>query len=112
MVRAAAVVAALAVGALALGGCGYGGSLAQREVVVIFGAGATQAEHVAAQRNCSGFPEASPEPIAPSQYASTNANNVRFRVDGASDAQLAALYGCLQKQKGVIGVNIPDTTGF
>lgn len=78
----------------------------------MFGPGATQAEHVAARDHCLGFPNAVAEPMTPSKYLSTDINNVRFRVDKASDAQLAALYSCLEKQKGVIGVNMPDTTDY
>jgi hypothetical protein len=86
-------------------------SLSQREVVVVFGQDSTPAQHRAARDACSGFENASPEPLpTSSRYASERLSDVRFRVDKASDGQINDLYTCLRKQPGVVGVNIPDTT--
>jgi len=80
-----------------------------REAVAVFNPTATQAEHQAALAACAhASPNASPEPMVVSRYAATNLDNVRFRIDRASDADLQRLEACLGRQPGVIGVNIPE----
>ena len=108
-VRAASAVVLLGVVGLSATGCGaYGAALRQREAVVYFANDATLAQHEAARTACTGYPNATPEPVPSSRYKSDQVADVRFRIDNASDADLAKLFGCLQKQPGVIGVNIPD----
>lgn len=109
--RLAALGVAAAAASLALGGCGHlGANLARREVVVHFDPAAPQAQHDAARSACTGLPGASAEPRPTSTLPSVRAADVRFRVDSASDAQLAALYRCLARQPGVVGVDIPDAS--
>ena len=98
--------------AASLAGCNNA-NLSRRELVVHFDQSATAAEHDAARTACAtAAPHASPEP-APS--ASTRgvspAYDVRFRVDHASDRDLNQLSQCLRKQRGVVGIDIPDAGG-
>ena len=74
----------------------------KRELTVVFSSTATQAEHAAALRACTGVaPHTSPEPIPTDpRYDSSN---VRFRIDSANDHDIAVLEGCLNKQPGVLG---------
>ena len=87
---------------------GCNASLSKREIVVHFSSSASAADHEAAREACAtATPKASPEPIVHNQYATTHITDVRFRVDKANDHDLAQLYKCLAKQKGVIGVSDP-----
>jgi hypothetical protein len=111
-VRTPPLVAGLVV-ALALGGasgCGQvGENITKREVVVHFGPDAPRAQHVAARQACAGLPHTSPEPMPTGTLRlSQRVTDVRFRVDDANDRELLALYNCLQKQPGVVGVDIPS----
>lgn len=97
------VVACLAV-LLAVGAAAGCKNAYRRELVVIFAASATPAQHAAALKACTGVaPNTSPEPLVHSSYASSRAYDVRFRIDHADDRDLAKLQSCLAKQPGVVG---------
>ena len=96
----------------ALSGCNKA-AFNRRELVVHFAATATPAQHDDARSACAdAAPHASPEP-APSATAAqaAPANDVRFRVDGASDRDINQLLQCLRKQQGVVGFELPDADG-
>ncbi len=109
--RAASLVL---VGATRLGGltgCKYSAALSKREVVVLFKPGATQAEHRLILASCSNVTNAIPEPMGNGKLVSELASNVRFRVDHASDAELAQLTECFtepQFNSFVQSYDIPD----
>ena len=96
-------VAAVVVAWLLLSGCNG----AKRELTVVFAAGTTADQRAAASRACAGAaPHTSPEPIpTPSgtRGIERSGSLVRFRIDSASDHDLARLEDCLQKQPGVKG---------
>jgi hypothetical protein len=74
----------------------------KRELVVMFSGASTAAQHLTARGNCTGVAaHTTPEPLA----ASTGRGNpdVRFRIDKASDKDIATLEACLQRQPGVSG---------
>lgn len=95
----------MAVAFALLAGCG--GNVRFREVVVTFDRTAGEAARARVLQACAGVPHTSPEPRPSSALRSTQANDVRFRVDDASDRELAALYACLQRDPAVRGVSIP-----
>jgi len=106
LVVSAAAVAVLA----ALSGCNAS-SLSKVEMVVYFQPNAPLSDHAAALKACAhASPEAIPEPIVKSRYASDAVGDVRFRIDHADDKQVALLTECLNKQPGVEGVDVPDLT--
>lgn len=95
----------------AVTGCGaYGERLRQRELVVHFDPRATPAQHLAARDACTDIPHTSPEPLVPSSSPVSRFTDVRFRIDDASQRELARLTQCLSRQAGVRGVDIPETT--
>jgi hypothetical protein len=99
-------------GLLATGGCNNP-NLFRRELVVHFGASATHADHEAARTACATVaPHASPEPMpsAPPPGVAPG-NDVRFRVDHASDRDINQLLQCLRRQRGVVGFDLPDADG-
>jgi hypothetical protein len=105
-----AVTAGLLVvgGAVSLGltGCHATSGLTTQEIVVVFKTDATQVDHTAVWKACQNLPGVVEEPlVSTSKYKSTLLNNVRFRVDKASNYQLQQLYTCLTKQSSVSGYN-------
>jgi hypothetical protein len=95
---------------IGLTGCNSS-ALTKVELVVYFQQGAPMSDHVAALHACAhASPEATPEPITKSNLASDAVGDVRFRIDHADDKQIALLTECLNKQPGVVGVDIPDLT--
>jgi hypothetical protein len=104
------VLAALTVATAVTAACGL--VYAKREIVVHFTPQATSQQHAAARTACAhAAPNVSPEPIDHTRYPSSLVSDIRFRVDKASDADLAKLSECLRKQPGVVGMDDPmDTT--
>jgi len=105
----------VASGLLLLAGCGgkLTRGLSVQEVVVYFSPSATPAQHAEVLHECSGIPGTTPEPLpGPSAPLSSRVYDVRFRVDHASNQQLARLLSCLSshKSQGVGGYDIPDTS--
>jgi hypothetical protein len=96
-----ATVAAAAV--MTLTGC----NATNRELTIVFTAGTTDAQRTAALRACTGAaPHTSPEPV-PTPTSTRGILRygapIRFRIDQASDRDIARLEECLQKQPGVQG---------
>ena len=96
-------VAVVGLAAVALTGCNG----AKRELTVVFAAGTTPDQRAAASQACAAAaPHTSPEPIpTPSgtRGIERSGSLVRFRIDSASDRDIARLEDCLQKQAGVKG---------
>jgi len=102
----------VATGCLAAAGCNNA-AFNRRELVVHFAPSATASQHDTARSACAtAAPHASPEP-APTATTSraAPANDVRFRVDNASDRDVNQLLQCLRKQPGVVGFELPDADG-
>lgn len=101
-------VTVLAVALLpAVAGCRSSVSL-NREVVVVFKPGSTQADRDRVRAACAtATPHASPVPVGPGTLKSSRVNDVRFRVDTAGDAELNKLYACLIADPSVRGVSLP-----
>lgn len=98
MTRSVVIAALAALTALTATGC----NATKRELTVVFAPTATAAEHTAALRACgNAAPHTTPEP-QPTTTRFTG-SDVRFRIDSASDRDIAHLETCLQKQPGVVG---------
>lgn len=96
----------------ALAGCRQTASLSVQEVVVQFKDGATAADHARVYEECGNLPGASAEPlVTDSKYKATLLNNVRYRVDHASNYELQQLYNCLGKDPSVVGYKPPADIG-
>jgi hypothetical protein len=90
-----------------LGGCAkFDAALGKQEAVVQFKDGTTTAARLKVRTACSHIPEARPEALPTDHLASDNLYDVIYRVDNASNAQLARLESCLQKYPSVLGVDI------
>lgn len=110
--RLAAAILAVAGTAGLLSGCRQTASLSLQEVVVVFKPDTTQADHARVYAECKNLPGISPEPmVTNSKYLATMQNNVRYRVDHASNYQLQQLYQCLGKDPSVAGYKPPVDQG-
>ena len=104
----------LAAAALLAGvtGCAkFDAALGKQEAVVTFRSGTTQATRLKIRAACSHIPNAKPEPLPTDHLASDILQDVIYRVDNASNAQIAELDGCLQKYPAVLGIDIQTPGG-
>jgi hypothetical protein len=90
-----------------VGGCAkFDATFGKQEMVVNFKSGTTTATRLKVRAACSHIPEARPEALPTDHLASDNLYDVIYRVDNASNAQLARLESCLQKYPSVSGVDL------
>jgi hypothetical protein len=107
----AGVMVALALAAT-LSGCRQTAGLSKQEVVVVFKSDATAADHSRVYAACKNLPGIDPEPlVTDSKYSATLVNNVRYRVDHATNYELQQLYNCLSKDPSVLGYKPPVDQG-
>lgn len=95
-----------------MSGCKYSKALGEQEWVVIFKPGATQAEHRLVLNACGSLPHVAGEPMGTGTLESELDSNVRFRVDKADDADLAALSTCIGQPRFESFVKSYDPTDF
>lgn len=80
--------------------------LAQREIVVIFKNGTPYRARAAVQADCESPPAVRAEPMGKRGRKYARLNDVRYRVDKASDGQIAQASECLKKHSSVVGVDL------
>ena len=104
-----AVTAAVAVAALA--GCSqFDAALGQRQAVVSFRQGTPLSQRLAVRSACAKVPDVKAQPV-PSDLNSPYAlQQVTFRIDHATDADVARLETCLAKFPAVVGVTLQDSS--
>ena len=94
-----------------LAGCRTPPTLRAREAVVQFGPGATAADYTRVRALCPSMHNVTLEPPTTRTDPASRLYGVRYRIDNASDADLAKLYACLLKEPAVRGVDIPSADG-
>ena len=102
----------LAVLAPAAAGCGtFDRTFGKQEAVVHFQPQTPDSVRLKVRAACSHVPQAIPEPLPTDHLASDQANDVRYRVDHASDGDLAKLQQCLQRFPSVVGIEFTGAGG-
>ena len=110
--RAVTAGAVIAAAVLASAGCAkFDAALGKQELVVAFRPGTSPAAMMKARSACSNLPNATPEPTPTSASATSGIYDVRFRIDHASDADIARLTQCLSQFRSVQGVNVEQEGG-
>lgn len=106
--RGPAAAVLLAGGLLtALTGCAkFDAALGRQEAVVQFKDGTPNTTRLHVRAACSHIPQATPEALPTDHKASDLLYDVIYRVDNASNAQIAELERCLQKYPSVAGIDI------
>jgi hypothetical protein len=109
--RALAGAGLVLVAAAALAGCSqFNSALGQRQAVVSFRPGTTVSERLAVRSGCGKLPAVTAQPL-PSDLNSPYAlQQLTFRIDHATNAQVARLQTCLAKFPAVAGVTLQDST--
>jgi hypothetical protein len=109
-VRVAGVVA-VTVTAVALAGCSqFNEALGQRQAVVTFRPNTPVSQRLAVRSACDKVPEVRAQPL-PSDLNSPYAlQPLTFRIDHASNADIARLEKCLAKFPSVVGITLQDST--
>ncbi len=97
----------LAGGLLAVTGCAqFDAALGKQLAVVQFQNGTPNSIRMQVRAACSHIPQARPEALPTDHKASDLLYDVSYRVDNASNAQIAELEQCLQKYPSVVGIDI------
>jgi len=102
------VLAAIVASALTTGCAGFNKAFGQREAIVTFQQGTPKSVRLAVRAACSHVPQAIPEPLPTDNKLSDYVNDVRYRIDKVSDAELAQLENCLSRFPSVRGVETPQ----
>ena len=105
-----AVVAATAA-AVALAGCSqFDAALGQRQAVVAFRPDTPVSQRLAVRSACAKVPEVKAPPV-PSDLNSPYAlQRLTFRIDHATNADVARLEKCLARFPSVVGVTLQDSS--
>src|ERR1700704_4737629 len=109
--RRLAGAALIVLAATALAGCAqFDKALGQREAVVSFRSGTPVSQRLTVRSTCAKIPAGDAPPL-PSDLSSPYAlQQLIFRIDHASDADVARLETCLDKFPGVAGVTLQDSS--
>ena len=97
--------------AAALAGCSqFDQALGQREAIVSFRSGTPVSQRLTVRSTCAKVHAVTAPPL-PSDLSSPYAlHQLIFRIDHASDADVARLETCLEKFPGVAGVTLQDSS--
>ena len=108
---AGTAVVAVVVAAVALAGCSqFDAALGQRQAVVSFRTGTPLSQRLTVRSTCAKVPAVKAQPL-PSDLNSPYAlQQLTFRVDHASNADIARLEECLAKFPAVAGITLQDST--
>ena len=97
--------------AVALAGCSqFDAALGQRQAVVSFRPGTSLSQRLTVRSACAKVPAVTAQPL-PSDLNSPYAlQQLTFRVDHASNADIAQLEKCLAKFPAVVGITLQDSS--
>jgi hypothetical protein len=110
--RALAASAAVAALCLAVTGCGaFDRAFGKQEAVVQFQPNTPTSAMLAARAACSHLAGAFAEPIPRHALAIDLADDIRYEIGNASDAQVARLEQCLQRFPSVVGIEVTTPSG-
>ena len=107
----AAGTAVVAVALAALAGCSqFNAALGQRQAIVSFRPGTPLSQRLTVRSACAKIPAVKAQPL-PSDLNSPYAlQQVTYRIDHATAADIARLETCLDKFPAVAGVTLQDST--
>ena len=102
----------LAVLAPAVAGCAtFDRTFGKQEAIVQFQSQTPNSVRLKVRAACSHVPQAVPEPLPTDHLASDLDSDVRYRVNHASDGDLAKLQQCLQRFPSVVGIEFNGPAG-
>jgi hypothetical protein len=108
-VAGTAVTVAVTVAALA--GCSqFDAALGQRQAVVSFRAGTPLSQRLAVRSACAKVPAVKAQPLPSDLNTPYALQQVTYRIDHATDADVARLETCLAKFPAVVGITLQDSS--
>jgi len=103
--------AGLVLAAAALAGCSqFNAALGQRQAVVSFRPDTTVSQRLAVRSACSRLPAVTAQPLPADLNSPYALQQLTFRIDHATNAEVARLETCLAKFPTVAGVTLQDST--
>jgi len=94
----------------ALAGCSqFDAALGQRQAIVTFKPGTTVAQRMAVRAACAKTPNVTPQPLPSNMNSPYSLEQVIYRINQASNADVALLEKCLAKFPSVAGVSLQDS---
>jgi hypothetical protein len=107
----AAGTTAAAVALAALGGCSqFDAALGQRQAVVSFRPGTPLSQRLTVRSTCAKVPAVKAQPLPADLNSPYALQQVTYRIDHATNADIARLQTCLDKFPAVAGVTLQDST--
>jgi hypothetical protein len=108
---AGGTVAVAVVTLAALAGCSqFDAALGQRQAVVSFRTGTPLSQRLTVRSTCAKVPAVKAQPLPPDLNSPYALQQLTFRVDHASNADIARLEECLAKFPAVAGITLQDST--
>jgi hypothetical protein len=108
--RLTATGAAIAVVAVLSGCAQFNAALGQREAVVSFRDGTPVSQKLVVRTTCAKVPAVTEQPLPPDLKSRYALQQLTYRIDKASDADVAQLEKCLGKFPAVTGINLQDSS--
>ena len=109
--RRLAAAGAVLVAAAALAGCSqFDAALGQRQAIVTFRQGTPVSQRLIVRSTCAKVPSVTAPPLPSDLNAPYALHTLAFRIDHASDADVARLETCLAKFPAVAGVTLQDSS--
>ena len=105
------LAAGTAIAVAALAGCAqFDAALGQRQAVVTFRNGTPVGQRLAVRSACTRAPAVTAQPLPANLKSPYALEQVIYRIDHASDADVAQLEKCLAKFPSVAGVTLQDAS--
>ena len=104
-------VVAVAVAVAALAGCSqFNQALGQREAVVAFKPDTPVSQRLAVRSACGKVPDVRAQPVPSNLNSPYALRQLTFRVDHATNADIARLEKCLARFPSVVGITLQDSS--
>ena len=103
--------AMVAAAAVALAGCSqFDKALGQRQAVVTFRPSTPVSQRLAVRSACAKLPEVKAPPVPSDLHSPYALQPLTFRIDHATNADVARLEKCLARFPSVVGITLRDST--
>ena len=109
--RLTAAGTAVVVAAVTLAGCSqFDAALGQRQAVVTFRPNTPVSQRLAVRSACGKLPDVTAPPVPSNLNSPYALQQLTFRVDHATNADIARLEKCLAKFPSVVGITLQDSS--
>ena len=111
LTAAGTAVVAVTVAALVLAGCSqFDAALGQRQAIVTFRPDTPVSQRLAVRSACGKVPDVRAQPVPSNLNSPYALQQLTFRIDHATNADVARLEKCLARFPSVVGVTLQDST--